>query len=71
MKKFVAIFALVCASSVFAGTSLYAPWYYDTDGCTKVYPYGFDSSECKSSSIWSSIWNSGGSNTFRIHIRDY
>lgn len=44
MKKLVAIFALVYASSMFAGTSLYAPWYYDTDGCAKIYPYGSDSS---------------------------
>ncbi|ARE81167.1 hypothetical protein [Campylobacter helveticus] len=42
MKKIVSsIILLGCLSSVFAAT-----WHYDTDGCTKVYAYGSDSSEC-------------------------
>ena len=41
MKKIVAFILLGFLSSVFGAT-----WHYDTDGCTKVYNYGSDSSEC-------------------------
>ncbi|EAI3389600.1 hypothetical protein C3I09_09265 [Campylobacter jejuni] len=42
MKKIASFIILIgCFSSVFAAT-----WHYDTDGCTKVYNYGYDSSEC-------------------------
>lgn len=42
MKKVVYALILVgCFSNTYA-----AYWYYDTDGCTKVYAYGLDVSEC-------------------------
>lgn len=42
MKKLVYALILVgCFSNTFA-----ASWYYDADGCTKIYPYGRDVSEC-------------------------
>lgn len=42
MKKVLGSIILIgCLSNIFAAT-----WHYDTDGCTKVYNYGTDSSEC-------------------------
>ncbi|WP_156104158.1 hypothetical protein [Campylobacter sp. MIT 97-5078] len=42
MKKILgSVILLGCLSNIFATN-----WHYDTDGCTKVYNYGFDSSEC-------------------------
>ncbi|EPU9893001.1 hypothetical protein ACV014_001616 [Campylobacter upsaliensis] len=42
MKKIIgSIVLLGCMSSVFGAT-----WHYAADGCTKVYNYGYDSSEC-------------------------
>lgn len=43
MKKlcFVCVILGGLVSNGFAAT-----WYYDKDGCTKIYRYGYDSSEC-------------------------
>lgn len=43
MKKIIFSIAILggLVSSVFA-----ASWHYDTDGCTKIYAYGYDASEC-------------------------
>lgn len=43
MKKIIFSIAILCglASSVSA-----ASWYYGADGCTKIYAYGYDASEC-------------------------
>lgn len=40
MKKMFFLIIFIIASS-FA-----ASWHYDNDGCTKVYQYGRDSTEC-------------------------
>lgn len=43
MKKIIFSIAILggLVSSSFA-----ASWHYDTDGCTKIYAYGYDASEC-------------------------
>lgn len=43
MKKIIFSIAILCGlvSSVSA-----ASWYYGADGCTKIYAYGYDASEC-------------------------